>query len=91
MHPNLNETLVTPLLDLSLTWLYIYVYGGQVYPQLGALNLTWFSVYHYCMVGKLPPNLLYGWPELNTLIVTRQGDALGYNDPAVGTCGIRCD
>ncbi|WIA41427.1 hypothetical protein OEZ86_005009 [Tetradesmus obliquus] len=89
MHPNLNEQLVLALLDLpELYWLYIYVYGGQVAPQLGALGLSYFSVNHYCMVGQLPPNLLYGWPNLRTLFVTRQGDALDYNDPAIGICGI---
>jgi hypothetical protein len=91
MHPNLDENLVLALLDLpELYWLYIYVYGGQIYPQLGALKLSYFSVNHFCMVGTLPPNLLYGWPDLGLLVVTRQGDALDYNDPAIGICGVRC-
>lgn len=90
LHPILNETLVQPLLDLpALQWLYMYVYGGQLAPQLGALNLTIFSLNHYCMVGDLPPNLLYVWPQLLTLSITRQGDALDYNDRAIGACGIR--
>jgi hypothetical protein len=89
MHPNLSEQLVTALLDLPLYWLYIYVYGGQLYPQLGALDLSYFSVNHYCMVGTLPPNLLYGWPFLTDLILTRQGDAIDFNDPSIGICGVR--
>ncbi|WIA21131.1 hypothetical protein OEZ85_005443 [Tetradesmus obliquus] len=89
MHPNLNEQMVLALLDLlKLSWLDIYVYGGQVAPQLGALNLTFLSVNHYCMDGKLPSNALYGWQKLKQLIITRQGDALDYNDPAIGACGI---
>jgi hypothetical protein len=41
------------------------------------------------MRGKLPPNLLYGWPSLKVFRVTRQGDAIDFNDPLLGTCGIR--
>jgi hypothetical protein len=89
MHPNLNEQLVTALLDLPLSWLYIFVYGGQLYPQLGALDLTYFSVNHYCMTGTLPSNLLYGWPFLWLFWLTRQGDAIDFNDPSIGVCGIR--
>ncbi|WIA36815.1 hypothetical protein OEZ86_008070 [Tetradesmus obliquus] len=89
MHPNLNQQLVLALLDLpALGLLFMNVYGGQVAPQLGALNLYAFSVEHFCMDGKLPPNLLYGWPELVQLIITRQGDALDYTDPIIGMCGI---
>ncbi|WIA41421.1 hypothetical protein OEZ86_005004 [Tetradesmus obliquus] len=89
MHPDLGQQLVQALLDLlKLYWLYIYVYGGTLAPQLGVLNLRFLSVNHYCMYGPLPPNLLYGWPELYTLIITRQGDALGFRDPVIGTCGI---
>jgi hypothetical protein len=89
MHPSLSEQLVTALLDLPLEWLYITVYGGQVYPQLGALPLGYFLVNHYCMTGTLPPNLLYGWRNIGLFWLTRQGDAIDFNDPSIGICGIR--
>ncbi|WIA41425.1 hypothetical protein OEZ86_005008 [Tetradesmus obliquus] len=89
MHPNLDEKLVWALLDLpQLSWLYIYVYAGKAAPQLGALKLTDVRINHYCMDGSLPPNLLYGWPGLRVLAITRQGDALDYTDSAIGSCGI---
>lgn len=91
MHPHLDDSLVLALLDLpALTWLDICVYGGTVAPELGGLQLQYVSINHYCMDGTLPPNLLYGWPGLETLIITRQGDAVDYTDPEIGTCGIRC-
>ncbi|KAF6255688.1 hypothetical protein COO60DRAFT_1534010 [Scenedesmus sp. NREL 46B-D3] len=89
MHPELSEQLVTALLDLpDMFWLYIYVYNGTLNPKLGALKFTYFAINHYCMVGALPPNLLYGWRGLTRLEVTRQGDALDFVDAAVDTCGI---
>jgi hypothetical protein len=92
MHPNLDKRLVTALLDLPLNWLYITVYGGQLYPQLGALDLTYLSVNHYCMTGTLPANLLYNRRadrSIDYLSLTRQGDAIDFNDPDIPTCGIR--
>jgi hypothetical protein len=93
MHPNLNEALLTALLDLPLSWLHMTVYGGELYPQLGALPLQFLLANHYCMTGTLPPNLLYGWPSLGLLRLTRQGDAIDFNDPDNPTrvCGIRYD
>jgi hypothetical protein len=91
MHPDLDEQLMTALLDLPLRWLYITVYGGQLYPQLGALPLGYFWVNHYCMTGTLLPNLLYGWKDLTLFWLTQQGDAIDFSDPKIKECGIRYD
>jgi hypothetical protein len=91
MHPDFNTQLTVALLELqSLSDVNFYVYSGQLHPQLGALaRIFKFEVEHYCMVGALPPNLLYGWPDLKAVTVRRSRDAIGYLDPKLPACGLR--
>jgi hypothetical protein len=91
MHPDFNTQLTDALLELpSLVYVILNVYSGQLHPQLGALSqLNAFMVDHYCMTGVLPPNLLYGWPDVVSLFVRRSRDAIGYLDPALPACGLR--
>jgi hypothetical protein len=88
--PTLNETLLFPILALrdGLQQLEVQVYGGELPVQLGSLlNLDRLSVFHYCMTGGLPPNLLLGTPKLGLLWISEAAGAERYQ-PDGAQCGI---
>jgi hypothetical protein len=88
--PTLNEALVYPILLLrdGLEQLEVLVYGGNAPVQLGSLSKVWFlSVFHFCMTGGLPPNLLLGLPDLKELRIGEFAGAEQYQ-PDGALCGI---
>jgi hypothetical protein len=88
--PTLNATLLYPILALrdGLEQLEVQVYGGELPVQLGSLvNLDRLLVFHYCMAGGLPPNLLLGTPKLALLWISEAAGAERYQ-PDGAQCGI---
>lgn len=88
--PMMNEALVSALLGFTeVTFLYLDVGGGMISPQLAALKkLTTLLIWHYCLRGALPANVMASLCSLRWLQVVPMARAVGASDPAGGLCGL---
>jgi hypothetical protein len=88
--PALDAELVAALRNLpDLQQLRLSIGSGTLMPQLAALtSLQSLNLYHYCLRGSIPAQLIDGLPKLEYLRITPVAAAAGATDPAGGLCGV---